>query len=45
MPTKPIVTTGGSTIDFQRLRGSVVLVNFWATWCVPCVYELRDSRI
>lgn len=27
-------------IDFQSLKGTVVFVNYWATWCPPCIAEL-----
>jgi thiol-disulfide isomerase/thioredoxin len=31
---------GGGEVDFARLRGRPLLLNFWATWCPPCVREM-----
>src|SRR5438093_5898719 len=40
LPTFSIVTIDGREINSADLAGKVVVLNFWSTWCPPCVEEL-----
>ncbi len=45
-PASPIelLTIEGKPISLAQLRGKVVLVNFWATWCEPCITEMPSLQ-
>lgn len=45
MPTQPtlkLATLDGKTFDLAAQRGHWVIVNYWATWCVPCIKEMPE---
>lgn len=43
-PLQQINLDGTKMIDIKSLRGEGILINFWATWCAPCLLEMPDLQ-
>jgi thiol-disulfide isomerase/thioredoxin len=41
-PALVVTTLDGASFDLSKQSGKWVIVNFWATWCSPCLKELPD---
>jgi peroxiredoxin len=41
-PDFTLTTLEGERFRLSEQRGTVLLVNFWATWCAPCIQEIPD---
>ena len=39
-PTTPFTDASGTEMTLKDFEGEVLLLNFWATWCAPCVHEM-----
>lgn len=43
-PAFTCATIDGKTIDISKLNGKIILINFFATWCPPCLAELPELQ-
>jgi peroxiredoxin len=42
VPEVSFNTLDGASLTLSTLRGTVMLINFWGTWCAPCLQEIPE---
>ncbi|UCD60773.1 MAG: TlpA family protein disulfide reductase [Flavobacteriaceae bacterium] len=40
-----LINSEGKLVNLQDYKGDVIFINFWATWCPPCVAEMPDLQL
>ena len=43
-PTFMVTAVDGKPIDLAQYKGNVTIINFWATWCDPCIQEFPNTK-
>jgi thiol-disulfide isomerase/thioredoxin len=38
----PLTAVNGSKVNLNQYQGSWLVVNYWATWCPPCIVEMPE---
>jgi thiol-disulfide isomerase/thioredoxin len=44
IPDFSLTSLEGKTIDKNSLKGEIVVLNFWASWCTPCMTEIPELK-
>lgn len=39
-----LISENGTALNFTETKGKVVFINFWATWCPPCIAEMPSLQ-
>ena len=43
-PAFKVTAVDGQPIDLAQYKGNVIIINFWATWCDPCIQEFPNAK-
>lgn len=44
-PTFNVEDFNGKPVDLSKYKGNIIIINFWATWCAPCIQEFPNMKI